>query len=64
MGNRLREYKRKKKGMKLSDGKGVAGSRRLTDQLIDKIENNYGEAIRNNNSESSHVHAIWAIFKH
>ena len=65
MGNGLREYKRKKKGMKLSDGKGIGGSGRLTDLLIDKIQNNYGEAIRNNNSDKVAMYnAIWAIFKH
>ena len=65
MGNELREYKRKKKGMKLSDGKGIGGSGRLTDLLIDKIQNNYGEVIRNNNSDKVAMYnAIWAIFKH
>ena len=48
MGSGLREYKRKMKGVKLSDRKGVGGSGRHIDHLIDKIQNNFGEAIRNN----------------
>ena len=65
IGSGLREYKRKKKGMKLSDGKSVAGAGRLTDLLIDKIQNNYGEAIRNNAGDKKSMYKdIWAIFKH
>ena len=42
MGSGLREYKRKMRSIKLSDGKGVSDAGRLTDHLIDKIQNNYG----------------------
>ena len=44
----LRELKRKLKGKTLSDGKVLGGKSRLTDKIIDKIQNYYGEAIRNN----------------
>ena len=43
MGSVLREYKRKMKSIKLSDGKGVSDAGRLTDHLLDKIQNNYRE---------------------
>lgn len=36
------------KGRKLADGKGVGGKGRLTDKLIDRIQNYYGNAIREN----------------
>ena len=65
LGTALREYKKKKKGVKLLDGKGVGGTNRLTDKFIDKMQNHYGEAIRSNcgNLEKM-VNSIWAIFKH
>ena len=65
MGSGLREFKRKHRGMELSDNKVVGGKGRLTDQVIDKIQNYYGEAIRNNaeNIELMET-AIWAIFHH
>lgn len=65
MGSGLREFKRKNRGMKLSDGKTVGGKGRLTDKIIDKIQNYYGEAIRNNSGNLEGMKAsIWAIFKH
>ena len=48
MGTALRKYKKDMKGRKLSDGKGVGGKGRLTDKLIDRIQNYYGNAIREN----------------
>ena len=48
MGSGLREFKRKHRGMKLSDNTVVGGKGRLTDQVIDKIQNYYGEANRTN----------------
>ena len=50
MGSGLRELKRKRKGEKLSDGKLLGGKGRLTDKIIDKTRNYYGEAVRNNTS--------------
>ena len=48
LGSSLRQYKNSKKGQKLSDGKGVAGRGRLTDKLIDKMQNHYSNTIRQN----------------
>ena len=39
MGTALRELKRKNKGMKLNDGKTIGGKGRLTNVIIDKIQN-------------------------
>ena len=39
MGYGLREYKRKKRGIKLPDGKTAGGKGKLTDVIIDKIQN-------------------------
>ena len=65
LGNALREYKRKNKGKKLCDGKGISGKNRLTDRICDKMQNHYGSAIRNNSNDKDGMHnAIWAIFKH
>ena len=65
MGSGLREYKRKKRGLKLADGLSVGGKGRLVDRLIDKIQNYYVEAIRNHaNDLDGMVNAIWAIYKH
>ena len=36
------------KGSKLVDGKGVAGRGRLNDRVINRIQNYYGNAIREN----------------
>ena len=48
LGSGLREYKRKQRGEKLSDGKTVGGKGRLTDKKVDSMQNYFGEAIRNN----------------
>ena len=41
-------YKKDKKGNKLPDGKSVGGKGRLTDKVIDQMQNHYGKAIRGN----------------
>ena len=65
MGSRLREYKRKMQRQKLSDGLGVGGIGRLTDKQIDKIQNFYGQCIRNHIGDSSGMKdSIWAIYCH
>ena len=51
MGSCLREPEHKRKGEKLSDVKVLGGKGRLTDKIIDKIQNYYGEAIRNNTGD-------------
>ena len=46
VGSRLRKFKNKSKGVKLADGKGLAGKGRLTDSKIDVLQNYYGLAKR------------------
>lgn len=48
MGRALRKYKKDMKGRELADGKGVAGVGRLTDKVINRIQNYYGNATREN----------------
>lgn len=48
IGTALRKYKKDMKGKKLEDGKGVGGKGRLIDKVVDKIQNYYGKAIREN----------------
>ena len=48
IGGRLRDLKSKHKGQKLADGKGILGRGRLTDAAINKLQNYFGIAIRNN----------------
>ena len=65
MGTALRKYKNNCCGSKLSDGKTVGGTGRLTDAVIDHIQTYYGCAIRNNKSKKEEiVQAIWAIYYH
>ena len=45
MGSRLRKLKSMKKGS-LSDGKILGGKGRLTEQMINKLQNYFGIAIR------------------
>ena len=48
MDTALRTLKRKNKGIKLADDKVISGRGRLTDVIIDSMQNYYGQAIRNN----------------
>ncbi len=65
MGTSLREFKRRSKGRKLSDGKGVGGLGRLTDSVINSMQNYYGFAIRNNKGNLIGMkNAVLAIFQH
>ena len=64
IGSALRADKRKSKGKQLSDNKGVGGHHRLTDAMIDRIQNYYGQAIRNNSGNLPGMKSISAIFKH
>ena len=48
VGGRLRNLKSKYRKKKLSDGKGIGGRGRLTDKMIDTMQNYYGLAIRKN----------------
>ncbi|GFV94428.1 polynucleotide 5'-hydroxyl-kinase NOL9 [Trichonephila clavipes] len=50
---------------KLSDGKGISGRGRLTDNEISKLQQYYGLAIRRNmNSVSDMFKAVWTIYFH
>ena len=65
MGTALISFKNKKRGSVLSDGKGVGGSGRLTNVIIDKIQTYYGYAIRKNKGNTGKIQeAIWAIYHH
>ena len=65
MATGLCEYKRKNKGRILRDGKKVDGTNRLTDKIVEKIQNYYGQAIRNNTGDKeSMINNIWAIYMH
>ena len=65
LGTSLREYKRKARGKKLDDGKTVGGTNRLTDKVTNKIQNYYGQAIRNNVGDLEMMrNDIRAIYKH
>ena len=65
MGSALRAYKRKSKGKQFSDNKSVGCQHRLTDAMIDRIQNYYGQAIRNNSGNLPGMKkSISAIFKH
>ena len=48
VGSRLRRLKNQNKGVKLANGKGLAGKGRLTDGKIDVLQNYYGLAVREN----------------
>jgi hypothetical protein len=65
MGCRLRKLKAKYSGQTLSDGKPIKGANRLTDSLIDKFQDYYGKAIRNNcDNVDKMVKSVWAIWFH
>ena len=49
VGTRLRKVKADYKGVKFSDGKGIGrGKTRLTDKVMNTLQNHYGMAIRQN----------------
>ena len=64
MGRAELEYKRKKAGTKLSDGKTVGRSKHLMLVMMDRIHNYYGLAVHNNHDLKSIQNAIWAIYHH
>ena len=65
LGTALRKYKVTMKGKKLKDGKTVGGKGRLTDKVIDRMQNFFGQAIRNNSGlKESMKKDILAILKH
>ena len=50
------------KGKKLSDGKGILGKGRLTEKIINKMQNHYGMAIHQNTSSSHNNHKEKALY--
>lgn len=65
MGTRLRKLKQDFKNTKLSDGKGISGKGRLTDNLITKLTLYYGNAIRANSESLPDMrNAVWATYFH
>lgn len=62
MGSRLRQ---KNKGTVLADGKKPGGKGRLTDNVINDLQNYYGVATRSNcDSVDKMRTAVWATFFH
>ena len=65
MGLNLRKYKTEKRVKKLDDGQTVGVKGRLTKVVIDKLQNYYRAAIRQNVGNLGIMQvAIWAIFYH
>ena len=65
IGSALEAYKKGMKGKVLSDGKGVGGAGRLTKDMIKRIQNYYGFAIRQNKGKLEEMKtAIMAIKYH
>ena len=52
VGTRLRNMKKAYKGIKLKDGKPLTGKNRLTEKVINTLQNYYGMAIRQNKGKS------------
>ena len=48
MDTRLRNLRAEKVGLKLADGKGISGKGRLTDSIVNLMQNYHGMAIRQN----------------
>ena len=65
MGANVRQYKRKGKGRKLAGDKIIGGAGRLTDKVIDKMQNYYDKAIRSNKGDLQGMKkSISAIFNY
>ncbi|GFU40489.1 uncharacterized protein TNCV_1208481 [Trichonephila clavipes] len=65
MGSRLRKLKALRGKKKLSDGKTIGGKGRLTDAIISKLMNFYGNAIRANSHNVNEMRqAVWAVWAH
>ena len=65
LGKSLRDLKQRLSGQKLADDKPIAGKGRLTDKLIDSLQNYYGMAIGQHPGDFEEMkRAIWASFCH
>ena len=57
--------KSKNRGRKLSDGKTIGGKGRLTDNIVNSIQNYYGQTIRSNIGNLKATQGtVWAIYYH
>ena len=64
-GTRLRRLKQENRGLKLGDGKGLSGAGRLTDKLIDTLQNYYGFASPQNAGKLDAIEqSVRAILPH
>lgn len=65
LGKALRDLKQRLRSTKLADGKAIGGRGRLTDGLIDSLQNYYGMAIRDHPADiTGAAKAIWASLCH
>lgn len=65
LGTRLRNLKRTRKGQRLEDGKPLDGKGRLTDKQIDKMQSQYGSAIRSGKGDLVKMRErVWAVWFH
>ena len=65
MGTALRNLKLQFKGQKLADGKTIGGAGRLTDKVINSLQNYYGDAIRRNRGDvKAMMKAVQATLLH
>ena len=65
VGKNLRDLKQRLGSPKLSDGKAIGGRGRLTDAMINSLQNYYGRAVRDHRgSVTDMARAIWASFCH
>ena len=61
-GTRLWRLKAENRGKKLNDGKGLAGAGRLTDKIMNTLQNYFGLAIRqNSNNLDKMTNAVRAV---
>lgn len=65
MGTALRNLKQGHRGEKLADGKTIGGAGRLTDKVINSLQNYYGDAIRKNTGDvKAMMKAVQATLLH
>ena len=66
MGTALRNLKQQHhRGQKLLDGKTIGGAGRLTDNIINSLQNYYGDAIRRNKGDlNGMMKAVQATLLH
>ena len=64
MGTALRKLKASYRGEKLEDGKTIGGQGRLTDGLINSLQNYYGDSIRRNKGNVKAMRAVQASLQH